>query len=110
MTPPPAAPGRPASHAEEQRHRRDRRPGRGRAGEHRRPDGRRLVDDADEPDNAQDNGMGGYGPPVAPATLVTRYNSYKAADPARRCPSAWGRASRSTSGRGGGATRAAASS
>ena len=37
----------------------------------------------DEPDNAQDNGMGGYGPPVAPATLVSRYNSYKAADPTR---------------------------
>jgi hypothetical protein len=37
----------------------------------------------DEPDNAQDDGMGGYGPPVAPATLVTRYNAYKAADPTR---------------------------
>ncbi|HXU06449.1 MAG TPA: hypothetical protein VN903_36085 [Polyangia bacterium] len=37
----------------------------------------------DEPDNAQDNGMGGYGPPVAPATLVSRYNAYKAADPTR---------------------------
>jgi len=37
----------------------------------------------DEPDNAQDDGMGGFGPPVAPATLVARYNSYKAADPTR---------------------------
>jgi hypothetical protein len=37
----------------------------------------------DEPDNAQDDGMGGYGPPVAPATLVSRYNAYKAADPTR---------------------------
>ena len=37
----------------------------------------------DEPDNAQDNGAGGYGPPVAPATLVSRYNTYKAADPTR---------------------------
>ena len=37
----------------------------------------------DEPDNAQDNGMGGYGPPVAPATLVSRYDAYKAADPTR---------------------------
>ena len=37
----------------------------------------------DEPDNAQDNGMGGYGPPVAPATLVAQYNTYKAADPTR---------------------------
>jgi hypothetical protein len=37
----------------------------------------------DEPDNAQDNGMGGYGPPVAPATLVAQYNAYKAADPTR---------------------------
>jgi len=37
----------------------------------------------DEPDNAQPNGTGGYGPPVAPATLVSRYNSYRAADPTR---------------------------
>jgi hypothetical protein len=39
--------------------------------------------DPDEPDNAQSNGMGGYGPPVAPSTLVTRYNAYKKADPTR---------------------------
>ena len=37
----------------------------------------------DEPDNAQDDGMGGYGPPVAPATLVSRYDTYRAADPTR---------------------------
>jgi hypothetical protein len=37
----------------------------------------------DEPDNAQSDGMGGYGPPVAPATLVSRYSAYKAADPTR---------------------------
>jgi hypothetical protein len=37
----------------------------------------------DEPDNAQSDGMGGYGPPVAPATMVSRYNAYKAADPTR---------------------------
>jgi hypothetical protein len=37
----------------------------------------------DEPDNAQPNGTGGYGPPVAPATLVSRYDSYRAADPTR---------------------------
>jgi hypothetical protein len=37
----------------------------------------------DEPDNAQSNGSGGYGPPVAPATLVTQYNAYKTADPTR---------------------------
>jgi hypothetical protein len=37
----------------------------------------------DEPDNAQPASGGGYGPPVAPSTLVTRYNSYKAADPTR---------------------------
>ncbi|HEX8791706.1 MAG TPA: hypothetical protein VF765_12210 [Polyangiaceae bacterium] len=37
----------------------------------------------DEPDNAQSNGMGGYGPPVAPATLVTQYQSYVKADPTR---------------------------
>jgi hypothetical protein len=39
--------------------------------------------DPDEPDNAQSDGMGGYGPPIAPATLVTRYNAYKKADPTR---------------------------
>jgi len=37
----------------------------------------------DEPDNAQPASSGGYGPPVAPSTLVTEYNSYKAADPTR---------------------------
>jgi len=37
----------------------------------------------DEPDNAQPNGTGGYGPPVAPATLVSRYDTYRAADPTR---------------------------
>jgi hypothetical protein len=37
----------------------------------------------DEPDNAQSDGMGGYGPPVDPATLVTQYNAYRAADPTR---------------------------
>jgi hypothetical protein len=37
----------------------------------------------DEPDNAQPNGTGGYGPPVAPATLVSRYDAYRAADPTR---------------------------
>jgi hypothetical protein len=39
--------------------------------------------DPDEPDNAQPNGQGGYGPPVDPATLVTQYDKYKAADPTR---------------------------
>ena len=37
----------------------------------------------DEPDNAQSDGSGGYGPPVAPGTLVTQYGAYKAADPTR---------------------------
>jgi len=37
----------------------------------------------DEPDNAQPASSGGYGPPVAPATMVSRYNSYKAADSTR---------------------------
>ncbi len=37
----------------------------------------------DEPDNAQPNGMGGYGPPVDPATMVTEYNMYKAGDATR---------------------------
>jgi hypothetical protein len=39
--------------------------------------------DPDEPDNAQSNGMGGYGPPVDPSTLVTKYNAFKKADPTR---------------------------
>jgi hypothetical protein len=39
--------------------------------------------DPDEPDNAQSDGMGGYGPPVSPSTLVTRYNAYKKADSTR---------------------------
>jgi hypothetical protein len=39
--------------------------------------------DPDEPDNAQSNGMGGYGPPVDPATLVTKYGSYHTADATR---------------------------
>jgi hypothetical protein len=37
----------------------------------------------DEPDNAQAAAGGGYGPPVAPATMVTQYNSYKATDSTR---------------------------
>jgi hypothetical protein len=37
----------------------------------------------DEPDNAQATPDGGYGPPVAPATLVSRYQTYKAADSTR---------------------------
>jgi hypothetical protein len=37
----------------------------------------------DEPDNAQSNGMGGYGPPVAPSALVTQYQAYQKADPTR---------------------------
>ena len=39
--------------------------------------------DPDEPDNAQSNGSGGYGPPVAPSTMITQYDSYKAKDPTR---------------------------
>ncbi len=39
--------------------------------------------DPDEPDNAQSTADGGYGPPVAPATLISRYKAYKAADPTR---------------------------
>ena len=37
----------------------------------------------DEPDNAQPNGSGGYGPPVDPATLVAQYTTYKKIDPTR---------------------------
>jgi hypothetical protein len=39
--------------------------------------------DPDEPDNAQPADGGGYGPAVAPSTLVSRYNSYRAADSTR---------------------------
>ena len=38
------------------------------------------MDSPDEPDNAQDKADGScYDPPVAPATLVTEYDAYKAA-------------------------------
>jgi hypothetical protein len=37
----------------------------------------------DEPDNAQPDGSGGYGPPVSPSTLVTQYQAYAKADPTR---------------------------
>ncbi len=37
----------------------------------------------DEPDNAQPASGGGYGPPVAPSTLVTQYAAYKAKDTTR---------------------------
>jgi hypothetical protein len=40
--------------------------------------------DPDEPDNAQSlPDGGGYGPPVAPATLVSRYNAFRMADSTR---------------------------
>ena len=38
---------------------------------------------ADEPDNAQSDGSGGYGPPVAPQTLVDQYDAYQTADSTR---------------------------
>lgn len=37
----------------------------------------------DEPDNAQDNGAGGYNPCISPDTLVKRYNTMKQADSTR---------------------------
>lgn len=37
----------------------------------------------DEPDNAQPDGAGGYGPPVDPATLSAEADSYRAMDPTR---------------------------
>jgi hypothetical protein len=37
----------------------------------------------DEPDNAQPDGKGGYGPPVPPEEIVRRYKAMKAADPTR---------------------------
>jgi hypothetical protein len=37
----------------------------------------------DEPDNAQPNGKNGYGPPVKPDTIISRYKRMKARDPSR---------------------------
>jgi hypothetical protein len=37
----------------------------------------------DEPDNAQPNGTGGYGPCVEPSKMVAEYKQLKAADPSR---------------------------
>ncbi|MHB8419178.1 MAG: hypothetical protein ACYDCL_13970 [Myxococcales bacterium] len=37
----------------------------------------------DEPDNAQPASGGGYGPPVAPATMVSEYQTYQAFDATR---------------------------
>lgn len=37
----------------------------------------------DEPDNAQPDGSGGYGPPVATAAVVSIYNTFKSNDPSR---------------------------
>ena len=37
----------------------------------------------DEPDNAQPDGMGGYGPCISPTVIQQRYATFKAADPTR---------------------------
>lgn len=37
----------------------------------------------DEPDNAQPDGSGGYGPCIAPSEIVSRYDAMRAADPTR---------------------------
>lgn len=37
----------------------------------------------DEPDNAQPDGRGGYGPPVEPTVILQRYRAMRAADPTR---------------------------
>lgn len=37
----------------------------------------------DEPDNAQPNGSGGYGPPIPPATVQQTYQQFKTNDPTR---------------------------
>ncbi len=37
----------------------------------------------DEPDNAQSDGHGGYGPPILPSVIVGDYQSFRAADPTR---------------------------
>lgn len=39
-------------------------------------------DQIDEPDNAQPNGSGGYGPCISPSTIVSSYNTIKANDTA----------------------------
>ena len=53
------------------------------ARQHRRPTVIGWWMTPDEPDNAQPARGGGYGPPVAPSTLVSQYDAYKAADPTR---------------------------
>jgi hypothetical protein len=37
----------------------------------------------DEPDNAQPDGSGGWGPPVPPQTVINNYNTFKQNDPSR---------------------------
>lgn len=37
----------------------------------------------DEPDNAQSNGQGGWGPPIEPAKIIADYQALKKADPTR---------------------------
>lgn len=37
----------------------------------------------DEPDNAQPDGNGGYGPPVEPSEIIQRYENMRAQDPTR---------------------------
>lgn len=37
----------------------------------------------DEPDNAQDDGNGGFGPPILPTVIQSNYNAMKAADATR---------------------------
>lgn len=37
----------------------------------------------DEPDNAQSDGQGGYGPPISTAAIIVGYRTMAAADPAR---------------------------
>jgi hypothetical protein len=38
----------------------------------------------DEPDNAQDNGHGGYDPCISPSSLITQYNAFRAGDSLHR--------------------------
>ena len=37
----------------------------------------------DEPDNAQSDGHGGYGPPIDPSVIIQRYNSFRSNDLSR---------------------------
>ena len=53
----------------------------------------------DEPDNAQPDGNGGYGPCIGPSTIVANYNSIRGSDATRPVFLNFGRAPRTLIGR-----------